>query len=68
MLLAPCSVRIEHVPEEPPVILQGEIPLTRAIHPPEITPQKWAESLNCRSWEDSTTDTNDGQLEPSLPL
>ena len=28
---------------------------------------KWAESLNCRRWEDFTTDTNDGQLEQSLP-
>jgi hypothetical protein len=30
--------------------------------------QKWAESLNCRRWEGFTTDTNDGQLEQSLPL
>ena len=31
-----------------------------------FTPQKWAESLNFRRWEDFTTDTNDGQLEQSL--
>jgi len=26
------------------------------------SPLKWAESLNCRRWEDFTTDTNDGRL------
>jgi hypothetical protein len=39
--------------------LDKDAPLTRTIHP-----RKWAQSLNCRRWEDCTTDTNDGQLEP----
>ena len=42
--------------------LDKDAPLTRAVHPPEM-----GRVIELPRWVDFTTDTNDGQVEQSLP-